>query len=230
MIPLFTSVLYSGAGIGPAISFLLLAPSSNILAVLLTGDLLSWELAAVRIISSIAVALAAGIIVSKTPWGKAIEREHQIPVSRQTTAVSLAKIPLDDKLWAALKFAAYLAKMILPYFIIGLVAVSYFQAYFPEDIISHYLTGTVGVLIASVIGGPLYTPTLVEIVVGRGLVDLGMSKGPLLSWLMGQPYDVVNAIAVSRITRWKVVLTYMAVAWMGSVISGLVYGTLTRGL
>lgn len=114
-----------------------MAPSSNILAVLLTGDLLSWELAAVSIISSVAVAIAAGLIVSKTPWGKAIEREHQIPASRQTTAVSLAKIPLDDKLWAALKFAAYLAKMILPYFILGLVAVSYFQAYFPEDIIAH---------------------------------------------------------------------------------------------
>jgi uncharacterized membrane protein YraQ (UPF0718 family) len=144
--------------------------------------------------------------------------------------VSLAKIPLDDKLWAALKFAGYLAKMILPYFILGLVAVSYFQAYFPEDIIAHYLTGTVGVLIASVIGGPLYTPTLVEIVIGRGLVDLGMTKGPLLSWLMGQPYDVINAIAVSRIVRWKVVLTYVVIAWIGSVIAGLIYGSITGGL
>lgn len=230
MIPLFTSVLYSGAGIGPAISFLLLAPSSNILAVLLTGDLLSWELAAVRIISSIAVAIAAGLIISKTPWGKAIEREHQIPTSRQTTAVSLAKIPLDDKLWAALKFAAYLAKIIMPYFILGLVAVSYVQAYFPEEIVAYYLTGTIGVFIASIIGGPLYTPTLVEIVLGRGLVDLGMTKGPLLSWLMGQPYDVVNAVAVSRIVRWKVVLTYVVIAWAGSVIAGLIYGTITGGL
>jgi uncharacterized membrane protein YraQ (UPF0718 family) len=48
--------------------------SFNILAVLLTGDLLSWELAAVSIISSVAVAIAAGLIVSKTPWGKAIEK------------------------------------------------------------------------------------------------------------------------------------------------------------
>lgn len=144
--------------------------------------------------------------------------------------MSLAKIPLDDKLWAALKFAGYLAKMILPYFILGLVAVSYFQAYFPEDIIAHYLTGTVGVLIASVIGGPLYTPTLVEIVIGRGLVDLGMTKGPLLSWIMGQPYDVINAIAVSRIVRWKVVLTYVVIAWIGSVIAGLIYGSITGGL
>jgi len=76
----------------------------------------------------------------------------------------------------------------------------------------------------------LYTPTLVEIVLGRGLWDLGMSKGALLAWLMGQPYDIANALAVSRIARWKVVLTYMAIAWAGSVIFGLLYGVFSRSL
>lgn len=57
-----------------------------------------------------------------------------------------------------------------------------------------------------------------------------MTKGLPLSWLVGQPYDVVNAIAISRIVRWKVVLTYVVIAWMGSVIAGLVFGTITGGL
>mgnify|MGYP005844367503 CR=1 FL=1 len=115
-------------------------------------------------------------------------------------------------------------------FLLGLVAVSYVVAYLPEDIVGTYLTGVTGVLIASVIGGPLYTPTLVEIVLGKGMFDLGMSKGALLAWLMGQPYDVANALAVSRIVRWKVVLTYMVIAWAGSVIFGLTYGILSGSL
>ncbi|MEM2130403.1 MAG: permease, partial [Candidatus Bathyarchaeia archaeon] len=85
-------------------------------------------------------------------------------------------------------------------------------------------------LLASVIGGPLYTPTLVEIVLGRGMWQLGMSKGALLSWLMGQPYDVANALAVSKIVKWKVVLTYMVIAWAGSVIFGLTYGMLSGSI
>jgi len=92
------------------------------------------------------------------------------------------------------------------------------------------LTGPVGVLVASVIGGPLYTPTLVEVVLGRGLLDLGMSQGALLAWLMGQPYDVANAMAVSKIVRWKVVFTYMIIAWAGSVLFGLLYGILSGSL
>jgi hypothetical protein len=230
MVPLFAGVLYSGAGIGPAITFLLMAPSSNILAILLTGDLLSWELAGVRILVSIVVALAAGIVISKTPWGKKIEREQQAADPSSKATVELLKPSLDERLWTALKFGGYLGKQILPFFILGLVAVSYVEAYLPEDIVGDYLTGVGGVLIASVIGGPLYTPTLVEIVIGRSLWNLGMSKGALLAWLMGQPYDVANALAVSRIARWKVVLTYMFIAWSGSVIFGILYGVFSGSL
>jgi len=230
MVPLFAGVLYSGAGIGPAITFLLMAPASNILAILLTGDLLYWELAWVRIVVSVVVALTAGIAISKTPWGKAVEREHHLGSDSNVVAVNVATPPLDQRLWEALKFGGYLGKQIMPYFIGGLIAVSYVQAYLPSDIVGDYLTGVGGVLIASVLGGPLYTPTLVEVVIGKGLWSLGMSKGALLAWLMGQPYDVANALAVSKIARWKVVLNYMLIAWLGSVIFGIIYGILSGSL
>ncbi|MBS7616398.1 permease [Candidatus Bathyarchaeota archaeon] len=231
MVPLFGGVLYAGAGIGPAITFLLMAPAANILTILLTGEMISWEVAGVRIIASATVALAAGIIISKTPWGKAVEKEHQIANAASASAkIEIVKPPLDERLLAALKFAGYLAKQILPFFLLGLIAVSYVSAFLPEDIVGAYLTGVAGILIASVLGGPLYTPTLVEVVLGKAMWDLGMSKGALLSWLMGQPYDVANALAVSRIAKWKVVLTYMFIAWIGSVIFGLLYGFLTGSL
>ncbi len=230
MVPLFTGVLYAGAGIGPAITFLLMAPSANILSILLTGELILWELAGVRIVASVVVALVAGIVVSKTPWGKAVEKEHQITAPAGQASVDIVKPPLDERLLSALKFAVYIAKQILPFFLLGLVIVGYVEAYLPEDIVGTYLTGVTGVLLASVIGGPLYTPTLVEIVLGRGMWQLGMSKGALLSWLMGQPYDVANALAVSKIARWKVVLTYMIIAWAGSVTFGLTYGMLSGSI
>ncbi|MEM0313018.1 MAG: permease [Candidatus Bathyarchaeia archaeon] len=232
MVPLFGGVLYAGAGIGPAITFLLMAPASNILAILLTGELISWELAGVRIIASVTVALVAGLVISKTPWGKAIEKEYKIS-GTSIAKVEIVKPPLDERLWAALKFGGYLAKQILPYFILGLIVVSYLEAFLPEEIIKEYLTGVNGVLLASVLGGPLYTPTLVEIVLGRGIwvrEGIILSKGALLSWLMGQPYDFANALAVSRIAKWKVVATYVIIAWAGSVTFGLLYGFLSGSL
>ena len=65
---------------------------------------------------------------------------------------------------SALKFSGFLAKQILPYFIVGLVIVNYVEAYLPQELVTGYLTGVTGVLLASVVSEPLYTPTLVEIV------------------------------------------------------------------
>jgi len=231
MVPLFAGILYTGAGMGPAITFLLMAPAANILTILVTGEFLSWDMAVVRIAASLITALAAGVIVSKTPWGKAVEKErHVSQVSEQRGTVELAKPPLDERFISALKFGVYLAQQILPYFVVGLIVVGYVTAYMPESIVEGYLTGVTGVLIASIIGGPLYTPTLVEVVVGRSLFQLGMSRAALLSWLMGQPYDIANMTAVSKITGWKVVVTYALTAWSSSVVLSLVYGVLTGSL
>jgi len=230
MVPLFAGILYTGAGIGPAMTFLLMAPAANILTILLTGEILSWELAGVRIIASLVTAILAGLIISKTPWGKNVEKEHQPTNPNPQSTIKIIKPPLDERLWGALKFGGYLAKRILPYFFLGLVVVSYVEAFLAEEVVATYLTGIGGVLLASVIGGPLYTPTLVEIVLGRGLMDLGMTKGAMLSWLMGQPYDIPNMVATSRIVRWKVVLTYALTAWAFSVIFGLTYGFVTGSL
>ena len=230
MVPLFAGILYTGAGIGPAMTFLLMAPAANILTILLTGEILSWELAGVRITASLVTAVIAGLIISKTPWGKKVEKEHQPTNPNPQSAIKIIKPPLDERLLGALKFGGYLAKRILPYFFLGLVVVSYVEAYLAEEVVATYLTGIGGILLASVVGGPLYTPTLVEIVLGRGLMDLGMSKAAMLSWLMGQPYDIPNMVATSRIVRWKVVLTYALIAWAFSVMFGLTYGLLIGSL
>lgn len=234
MVPLFAGILYTGAGIGPAITFLLMAPSANILTILVTGEFLSWEIAIVRIAVSVVTATIAGVAISKTPWGRALETEHRRVDRSQGESqetgqqvVMIVKPPMDERLGAALKFGGYLAKQILPYFIAGLVAVSFVETYMPQDMVRGYLTGFMGILLASVMGGPLYTPTLVEIVLGRSLLALGMSKAALLSWLMGQPYDIPNMVAVSRVVQWKVVTTYALIAWLSSVTFGMLYGIVT---
>lgn len=229
MVPLFAGILYSGSGIGPAIAFLLMAPAANMLTIILTGELLGWDLALVRIIVSLVTAIAAGLIVSNTPWGRKIEEENRVTVAT-SAAINVIDPPLDERLWSALKFGWFLGKKILPAFFLGLVSVSYLQAYVPEEAVATYLTGVGGVLLASVIGGPLYTPTLVEIALARGLISLGMSPAATLSWLMGQPYDIPNMIATSGIVRWRVVITYAVVALAFSIIGGVTYGLVTGKL
>ena len=64
ILPLFAGIKKKGAGIGPAIAFLYTAPATNILAIVFTGSVLGWDLAASRIILSVIFAILIGIIIS----------------------------------------------------------------------------------------------------------------------------------------------------------------------
>jgi uncharacterized membrane protein YraQ (UPF0718 family) len=167
--------------------------------------------------------------VAKTPLGKRFEQQFRTSKA-QTARVELIKQPIDERLWNALKFSGFLAKRIIPPFLIGLVAVSYFQAFFPSDFVKTYLTGAFGVVLAALLGGPLYTPTLIEVALGKALVDMGMSPGATVAWLMGQPYDIPNSLSASRIVGWKIVVTYGVLAFIFAVLSGIIYGLLVGGL
>jgi len=229
-IPLFSGILAIGIGLGPAMAFLLTAPAANILTILLTGEILSWQLAVARMIFSIIAAVFIGVVVVNAPWNKQTTEKYSSAKILTSATIKTIKRPLDERLYNALKFGWYLAKTIFPALLIGIVAVSYFEAYMSEQLIAKYLTGVTGIMLASVIGGPLYTPALVEVVLTRGLMDLGMSQAAALSFLMGQPYDIPSMLGVSRIVGWRVVLTYAIFALILSITAGLTYGLITGGL
>jgi uncharacterized membrane protein YraQ (UPF0718 family) len=223
MVPIFGGLVFAGSGIGPALTFLLVAPANNLLADIITVQVMGWSIALADITAGALSAIAIGYVVSKTPWGKRFEEEYGAG-SKSSIGLDLYQEPFDDRLWNAFKFGGQMAKQILPSFLIGLVIVSYFQAFFPEDIVTSMLTGPRGVVIAALLGGPLYTPTLIEVVLGRALMDLGMSPAATIAWLMGQPYDIPNSLSASKVVGWRIVITYGILAFISAVLSGLIYG------
>jgi len=232
MVPIYAGLLYAGAGIGPALAFLYVAPANNLLADIVTIQVLGLQIAVADIVAAGISAVLIGYLVSRTSWGRAFEQRYRKSPGNpsQAAAVELVKEPIDERLWSALKFGGHLAKQILPAFLVGLVIVSYFQAFFPEELVKAYLTGPLGVVLAALLGGPLYTPTLIEVALGKALVDLGMSPGATIAWLMGQPYDLPNSLSNYRIVGWKIVLVYDILAFAFAIVSGLIYGLLVSGL
>jgi uncharacterized protein len=63
VLPLFAGIYKSGAGIGPATTFLFSGPAINILAMVLSFKALGWQIGLARIIFSIVIAIIIGIIM-----------------------------------------------------------------------------------------------------------------------------------------------------------------------
>jgi uncharacterized membrane protein YraQ (UPF0718 family) len=64
VIPLFAGIYKKGAGLGPAITFLFVAPAINILALVYTGGVIGMDLAIARLILSLAFGIGIGIIMA----------------------------------------------------------------------------------------------------------------------------------------------------------------------
>ena len=64
VIPLFAGIYKKGAGIGPAITFLFVAPAINILALVYTGGVIGMDLAIARLLLSLAFGIGVGLLMA----------------------------------------------------------------------------------------------------------------------------------------------------------------------
>ena len=64
VIPLFAGIYKKGAGLGPAITFLFVAPAVNILALTYTGTVIGMDLALARLILSLAFGIGVGLLMA----------------------------------------------------------------------------------------------------------------------------------------------------------------------
>ncbi|OPX17908.1 hypothetical protein BXT86_03980 [candidate division WOR-3 bacterium 4484_100] len=222
MIPIFGGILIAGAGIGPAISFLLMAPAANILALLFTGEIISWKLALARLIFSFFGAIIIGYILDKTPWGKAEEKRYGSITAARTSVGETRNF--YKKSADALNEAWGLTSKALPFLLLGVAAVSYVEAYLPKEVVATFLTGSTGIFLGAAIGVPMYTPTLVEVFLVKGLINLGMSPGAAIAFLIGAPMaSIPSMLGVSRLINWRCVVNYAILAIIIGIIAGFLY-------
>jgi uncharacterized protein len=64
VIPVASGIYYSGAGIGAAFILLWVAPASNLLSLIYTGNILGGEIAWVRVLTAVAMAAVVGTVMT----------------------------------------------------------------------------------------------------------------------------------------------------------------------
>jgi hypothetical protein len=229
MIPIFGGIIVAGAGLGPALTFLLMAPAANFLAILFTSELISPLMAVARFGFAFVGAILIGFIVVKTRWGKSVE--EKLAGISAAKAAEVVEMNFREKSVNSLKEAYALVRMVLPYLLIGVAAVSFIDAYLPRDLVGTYLTGPQGIFLGAAIGVPLYTPTLVEVFFVKALLGAGMSASAALAFLLGAPMSSIpSMMGVSRIIGWKTVGTYALLAVLWAMAAGFIYMIFIGGL
>ncbi|MEM5871328.1 MAG: permease [Candidatus Aenigmatarchaeota archaeon] len=228
IIPIFAGIYRRGAGLGPALAFLLAAPAINPAAILLTGSMIGWNVALGRIIlavsSAIIVSFIVGGVIFKKMDGEFSGDRLKVEVLDENFEVS--------SLTEWIKNTWIFVKKIIPLILIGIIIVGVIKVVLTPEIIASYLgQGVLQTVLASAMGVIIYTPTLVEVPFIRGLIEMGMATGPAIAFLLtGPALSLPSVFGVTRVISWKVVLTYALLMFIMGVIGGLIFAYLVPSL
>ncbi len=225
IIPLFAAIKKRGAGLGPAITFLLATPAINPAAIILTFSLLSWKFVIGRMILAFSAAIITGTLMEAI-WTTEEERAGSLSQLKIEYKEKPLNLKNDLKEWMINVFD--FVKRILPLVLLGIFLIGIIKIFLTPAIISKYLgQGFWQIALASIIGVIMYTPTLVEIPFVRELLILGMGTGPALAFLLtGPALSLPSLLGVSRVINWKMVLNYALIMWGLGIVGGLIFAYL----
>ncbi len=236
VIPLATALQKSGASKGAVLSFLISTPITGIDSILATFGMFGWIFTIYRIVTSIILAMIAGILVNfeKEETRFAIKKEKNLnPIKFQTFTPQNSccedSCGCEEKkrkfsFTNALKygFITLLGDIAKPLFW-GLIIGAAITVAIPENL-SSYLSENVWLsyILAVAIAVPMYVCATASLPIAAALILHGVSAGAAFVFLSAGPAtNTVTIGVVKKMLGTKAVGMYLGVIAIGSVIFGL---------
>ena len=217
-IPILAGLLNSKVPFGPAMSFLIASPLMNPLMIFMLWALLGWKVAIVYFIVLAVFSILTGLVFSKMNLAnsyKGVNVKGDGFFANKTG--SRFKQALNDA-WA------FLYPM-LPYLFIGVFIGAFIYGFIPEAFITKYASGDgfMSVLIASVIGIPMYIRPETMLPIAEALVSKGMSLGTVVALIIGGAgASIPEVVLLSKLFKKKFVISFVIAILVVAIATGLI--------
>ena len=217
-IPILAGLLNSKVPFGPAMSFLIASPLMNPLMVFMLWVLLGWKVAIVYFVVLAIFSILTGLVFSKMNLAnsyKGVNVKGDGFFANKTG--SRFKQALNDA-WA------FLYPM-LPYLFIGVFIGAFIYGFIPEEFITKYASGDgfISVLIASVIGIPMYIRPETMLPIAEALVSKGMSLGTVVALIIGGAgASIPEVVLLSKLFKKKFVISFVIAILVVAIATGLI--------
>ncbi|PTF68546.1 permease [Staphylococcus chromogenes] len=217
-IPILAGLLNSKVPFGPAMSFLIASPLMNPLMVFMLWALLGWKVAIVYFVVLAIFSILTGLVFSKMNLAesyKGVNVKGDGFFANKTG--SRFKQALNDA-WA------FLYPM-LPYLFIGVFIGAFIYGFVPKTFITKYASGdgVIAVLVASVIGIPMYIRPETMLPIAEALVSKGMSLGTVIAMIIGGAgASIPEVVLLSKLFKKKFVVSFVIAILVVAIATGLI--------
>ncbi|HTZ18752.1 MAG TPA: permease [Dissulfurispiraceae bacterium] len=225
-VPLFIGFVEAGVPLGVTFSFLISSPMVNEVALIMLWGLFGWKIAVIYAGTGVFLAILSGIVIGKLRMEKYVQ---DYVWKTKVGEMEVAETGFRDKLAYARDYTSDLLKKLWPYVVIGISLGAVVHGYIPTDLVVKYAGpgNPIAVLVAVLIGIPLYSNAAGMIPVVQALVGKGMAMGTVLAFMMSvTAISFPEAVILKNVLKIPLIVTFFSIVAIGIVIVGYLFNAI----
>lgn len=219
-IPLFIGFTSAGLPLGVTFSFLISSPMVDLGSLVLLMSIFGAKVAVVYVIVGLIVAVIGGTIIENMHMEQYVEEFIRTASRVDIDSPTLTK--KDRRIYAKDQVVSTFKKVI-PYILIGVFIGAIIHNWIPESLIETVLGShnPFGVVLATLIGVPMYADIFGTIPVAEALLYKGAQLGTVLAFMMAvTTLSLPSIIMLRKAVKPKLLGLFVAICAIGIIIVG----------
>lgn len=227
-IPLFIGFTSAGLPLGVTFSFLISSPMVDLGSLLLLMGIFGTKVAVLYVILGLVIAVIGGTIIEKLNLENELEDFILNSKGKGSIDLDLPQLSVKDRALYAKNQMLETFKKVFPYILIGVGIGAFIHNWIPEKWIVNMLgsKNPFGVILATVLGVPIYADIFGTIPVAEALLFKGANLGSILAFMMAvTTLSLPSLIMLRKAVKPKLLKIFIFICIIGIIIVGYIFNS-----
>ena len=230
-IPIFIGFTNVGLSLGVTFSFLISSPLVDLGSLILIMSIFGYKIAIIYVIVGLMLAVVGGTIIEKLNMEDQIQSYVKRNNINNITQVDdeIFKLSTKERIKYSIDEVMDIFKRVFPYILIGVGIGAFIHNWIPQTLIEELLGGNNpwSVIIASLIGLPMYADIFGAIPIAEALFYKGAGLGTVISFMMSvTALSLPSLILLKNVVKNKLLAVFIAIVIIGIMIIGFSFNLL----
>lgn len=225
-IPLFIGFTSAGLPLGVTFSFLISSPMVDLGSLVLLMSIFGTKVAIVYVVMGLVIAVSGGTLIEKLRMEPYVEEFIR---SASSVDIESPALTQKERLIYAKDQIVSTFKKVFPYIFLGVGIGALIHNWIPESWITAVLgsRNPLGVVLAAVIGVPMYDDIFGTIPVAEALLGKGALLGTVLAFMMAvTTMSLPSLIMLRKAVKPKLLGLFIAICIIGIVLVGYLFNAI----
>jgi uncharacterized protein len=223
-VPLFIGFVAAGVPLGITLTFLITSPLINQIGVVMLAGMVGWRIAALYVLTGMAMAIVAGVLLSRSRlerWIDPFVTEITVP-----TGVDGGRPSLADRVGFARTETVDILRSVWVYVLVGIALGAGIHGWVPADFFttSGIADSNWSVPVATLLGVPLYANVAGVVPLVEAVYAKGLGLGTAMAFMMSiVALSLPAMILLKRVMRLPLLAIYVATVTGGIIAIGFIF-------